>query len=205
MNDDLERRLRATRPASPDTDGLVRSTVAAASDEGLADIAYAVLDTPVGAVLAATTARGLAMLEYVGQGDVAGPLEVLSRRISPRVLEAPDRLSAVRRQLEGYFSGGRRAFDLPIDWQLVGGPFARRVLEATARIPYGEVRTYTEVAGEAGNRRASRAAGNALGANPVPIVVPCHRVVRSGGGLGGYTGGLDVKRHLLELEDARPV
>lgn len=204
MNDDLERRLRATRPAAPDTDGLVRSTVEAATHDGLVDVAYAVLDTPVGAVLAATTERGLAMLEYVGQGDVGGPLEVLSRRISPRVLEAPDRLSTVRRQLEAYFSGGRRAFDLPIDWELVGGPFARRVLEATARIPYGETRTYTEVAGAAGNRRASRAAGNALGANPVPIVVPCHRVVRSGGGLGGYTGGLDVKRHLLGLEGARP-
>lgn len=204
MTDDLERRLRATRPAAPGTDALVRATVTAATTEGLVDVAYAVLDTPVGSVLAAVTARGLAMLDYVGRGDMTGPLELLSRRLSPRVLEAPDRLSTVRRQLDAYFAGERRSFDLPIDWELVGGRFARRVLEATARIPYGEVRSYTEVAGEAGNRRASRAAGNALGANPVPIVVPCHRVVRSGGGLGGYTGGLDVKRRLLALEGARP-
>lgn len=204
MNDDLERRLRATRPAASGTDALIRSTVTAATTEGLVDVAYAVLDTPVGSVLAAVTARGLAMLDYVGQGDVTGPLELLSRRLSPRVLEARDRLSTVRRQLDAYFAGERRSFDLPIDWELVGGRFARRVLQATARIPYGEVRSYTEVAEEAGNRRASRAAGNALGANPVPIVVPCHRVVRSGGGLGGYTGGLDVKRHLLALEGARP-
>lgn len=205
MNDDLGRRLRTTRPPAADTDALVRSTAAAAADDGLVDIAYAVVDTPVGAVLAATTTRGLVMLDYVGDDGIGGPLLELARRLSPRILEVPGRLAAVERQLGAYFAGERRGFDLPIDWELVGGDFARRVLQATARIPYGEVRTYTEVAGEAGNPRASRAAGNALGANPVPIVVPCHRVIRSGGGLGGYTGGLDIKRHLLELEDARPV
>lgn len=200
MNDDLQ----ATRPAVPEAGEPDGPTVATATADGRVDVAYALLDTPVGVVLAAATVRGLAMLEYAGQGDIAGPLEVLRRRISPQVVEAPERLSPVRGQLDAYFAGERRAFDLPIDWGLVGGEFARRVLQATARIPYGEVRTYTEVAGEAGNRRASRAAGNALGANPVPIVVPCHRVVRSGGGLGGYTGGLEVKRELLVLEGARP-
>lgn len=200
--DDLERRLRAARPSADGTGALIQRTVAAADEAGLVDVAYAVLDTPVGAVLAATTARGLVLLDYVRDEGIARPLQELSQRLSPRVLEVPGRLEAVRRQLDAYFAGTRRRFDLPIDWGLVGGDFARRVLEQTARIPYGEVRTYAHVAEAAGNRRASRAAGNALGANPVPIVVPCHRVVRTGGGLGGYTGGLEVKRHLLELEGA---
>ncbi len=167
------------------------------------EVAYAVLDTPVGAVLAATTTRGLVLLDYVGDEGADRPLEELSRRLSPRIREVPGRLEAVGRQLDAYFAGARRGFDLPIDHELVGGDFARRVLQETAGIPYGEVRTYAQVAEAAGNRRASRAAGNALGANPIPIVVPCHRVVRTGGALGGYTGGLDIKRHLLELEGAR--
>lgn len=204
MTEDLEERLRATARREDRTDELVRTTATAASREGLVDVAVAVLDTPVGPVLAATTARGLAMLQYLRGGDVDGPLEELSRRISPRILELPERLSPVEHQLRAYFAGERRTFDLAVDWELAGGEFARRVLQATARIPYGQVRTYTDVAGEAGNPRATRATGNALGANPVPIVVPCHRVVRMGGGLGGYSGGLDVKRHLLALEGARP-
>lgn len=200
---DLERRLRAERPSTDGTDGLIRSTIAAADDEGLVDVAYAVIGTPVGPVLGAATARGLVLLDYVRDSGVSEPLDELARRLSHRILEVPDRLAIVRHQLEAYFAGRRRRFDLPVDWELVGGGFARRVLQATVRIPYGEVRTYTDVAEAAGNRRASRAAGNALGANPVPIVVPCHRVVRTGGGLGGYTGGTDIKRHLLELEGAR--
>ena len=119
--------------------------------------------------------------------------------MSPRVLSAPRRLDEVRRELEEYFGGTRRTFDLPLDWQLLKG-FGRRVLQATARIPYGSVSTYKGVATGAGSPNAFRAAGNALGSNPMPIVLPCHRVLHSGGGLGGYTGGLDRKRTLLAIE-----
>ena len=120
-----------------------------------------------------------------------------------RVLEAPGRLDEVRRELDEYFEGRRTEFDVPVDWSLTRG-FGRRVLRETARISYGQVRTYTEVATGAGSPRAVRAAGNALGANPVPIVVPCHRVLRIGGNLGGYGGGLDRKEFLLKLEGALP-
>ena len=128
-------------------------------------------------------------------------LERLSRRISPRVVHAREPLDAVLRELDEYFSGRRRHFDLELDWQLVG-PFGRRVLRVTSEIPYGGVMSYAEVATDAGSPRGSRAAGNALGSNPMPIVVPCHRVLHSGGGLGGYGGGVDRKRWLLELEGA---
>ncbi len=115
------------------------------------------------------------------------------------MVEAPARLDAVRRELEEYFAGERRAFDLPLDLTLAA-PFGREVLRACARIPFGATSSYGAVAADAGRPRASRATGNALGANPVPIVVPCHRVLRTGGGIGGYTGGLEVKQHLLTLE-----
>jgi methylated-DNA-[protein]-cysteine S-methyltransferase len=191
------------------TDGLAPPTVdpgdAAAAAARFAaaarpDVAYAVLDSPVGALLAACTARGLVTLSY--QDDAGGPDPILQRlceRVSPRILEAPARLDPLRRELEEYFAGSRTTFDVPIDWALVG-PFGRRVLHATAAIPFGEVRTYAQVARQAGSPRASRAAGNALGANPMPIVVPCHRVLRTGGALGGYTGGLHRKQALLRIE-----
>jgi methylated-DNA-[protein]-cysteine S-methyltransferase len=142
-------------------------------------------------------------LAYVDHEDQAGVLEELSRRLSPRVLAAPRRLDATRRELDEYFSGTRNQFGLTLDWSLTQG-FGRRVLEATARIPYGAVSTYKQVATDAGSPRGSRAAGNALGANPLPIVVPCHRVLHSGGGLGGYTGGLERKRALLAVERGQP-
>ena len=106
----------------------------------------------------------------------------------------------MQRELDEYFEGRRRDFELALDWSLTSDGFGRRVLKATAEIPFGEVSTYTGVAAEAGSPRAVRAAGNALGANPLPVVVPCHRVLRSGGGLGGYTGGLEKKEQLLRLE-----
>jgi methylated-DNA-[protein]-cysteine S-methyltransferase len=136
----------------------------------------------------------VAYVDFEGEDAV---LEALARRISPRVIAAP--LDEPRRELDQYLAGRRRGFEVPLDWQLVRG-FSRRVLEATARVPYGSVSTYKQVAAEAGNERASRAAGNALGSNPLPIVVPCHRILHSTGGLGGYTGGLDRKRALLGLE-----
>jgi methylated-DNA-[protein]-cysteine S-methyltransferase len=116
------------------------------------------------------------------------------------VLEAPARLDEVRRELDEYFEGHRRDFDLAIDLSLIRTPFTRRLLQATARIPFGETRTYRDMATAAGNPAAVRAAGNALGHNPIPIVIPCHRVLRTGGSIGGYTGGLDRKVILLATE-----
>ena len=166
-----------------------------------ADVNYALVDSPVGTLVAASTARGLACLSYEDHhGGVDGVLETLAARISPRVLEAPARLDAVRRELDEYFERRRTGFDLPIDWALVT-PFGRRVLQATTAIPFGEVSTYGRIAAEAGNPKAARATGNALGSNPMPIVVPCHRVVHTGGqGIGNYTGGVHRKEALLRLE-----
>ena len=120
------------------------------------------------------------------------------------MLEAPARLDDVRRQLDEYFAGRRDRFDIPVDFGLVRTDFGRRVLQATAQIPFGQTGTYASVAGGAGNASAVRAAGTALGRNPIPIVVPCHRVLRTGGALGGYTGGVEKKERLLALEGARP-
>jgi len=167
--------------------------------EGLLDVAYADIDSPLGPLLAARTPRGLASLKYEDD-DRDAMLERLADRLSPRVLEAPARFDDVRRELDEYFAGKRERFDIALDLGLVRGPFGRRILEATAAIPFGAVSTYRGVAEAAGNVAAVRAAGNALGANPIPIVVPCHRVLRTGGTLGGYTGGLERKEHLLALE-----
>jgi methylated-DNA-[protein]-cysteine S-methyltransferase len=165
-----------------------------------ADVHYALVDSPVGTLVAAATPRGLAALSYEDHsGGADAVLDWLSAKLSPRMLEAPARLDDVRRELDEYFAGRRRDFDLPIDWTLTT-PFARRVLKATAAIPFGRVSTYGEMALQAGNAKASRAAGRALGANPIPIVVPCHRVIGAGGRLTGYTGGLDRKVALLEIE-----
>ena len=126
----------------------------------------------------------------------------LAERISPRIVEAPGTLDTARRELDEYFSGHREAFDLPLDWRLVPGGFYRKVLRATARLPFGITATYGEIAARAGNGRAHRAAGTALGSNPLPIVVPCHRIIRSGGDPGNYGGGPELKRWLLRLEGA---
>jgi methylated-DNA-[protein]-cysteine S-methyltransferase len=167
---------------------------------GLLDVAYATLDSPVGRLLVATSPRGLLRIAYLDtpeDEDLA--LGDLAARVSPRVLAAPRRLDGPRRELDEYFAGRRDHFETVLDWQLTRG-FGRRVLQATAKIPYGSVSSYKEVATRAGTPRASRAAGNALGANPLPIIVPCHRVLHSGGGLGGYTGGVERKRRLLKVE-----
>jgi methylated-DNA-[protein]-cysteine S-methyltransferase len=192
---DIEHEL--SRHSAP-TDPLPDLTAAAAA-AGLLDVAYATLDSPVGKLLLATTTNGLVRLAYLEGDDETGVLEQLAERISPRVMAAPRRLDEPRRELDQYFAGTRRQFDVPVDWRLTRG-FARRVLEATARIPFGATATYKQVATDAGNRRAFRAAGNALGSNPIPIIVPCHRILHSGGGLGGYTGGLERKRVLLGVE-----
>ena len=174
---------------------------ARAEAEGLLDVAYTTVDSPVGRLLVARTRKGLVRLSYGGTYPEDKVLQELAEDVSPRMLEAPAQLDEVRRELEEYFEGRRTEFGVPVDWRLTHG-FCRRVLRRTAAIPYGQVSTYKQVAGEAGSPRAARAAGNALGANPIPIVVPCHRVLHSGGGLGGYGGGLDRKEFLLELERA---
>ena len=200
MTADLERLLRDVGPV--DADAAQERFVRRAVDDGLADVAYSPVDSPVGELMAAVTRRGLVRLAYEdGRGDAV--LSDLAARVSPRVIEAPARLDDVRRQLDEYFAGRRHAFDLAIDWELTHG-FARRVLQSTARIPFGELGTYRSVATGAGNAAAVRAAGNALGANPMPIVVPCHRIVRTGGALGGYTGGVQRKEFLLTLEGTLP-
>ncbi len=169
-----------------------------ADAEGLLDVAYANLDSPFGPLLLAATPRGLVRVNLPNY-DPEETLEELADRVSPRVLEAPAKLDEARRELDLYFAGRLTEFALPIDWQLTHG-FRGKVQRAIKRIPYGETRTYTEMARRAGNERAVRAAGTACGSNPIPIVVPCHRVLRSGGGLGGYGGGLPMKEALLELE-----
>ena len=200
MTDDpLERAL--ARGAGHSDERPLPDITDAAATAGLLDVAYATLDSPLGTLLLACTERGLVRLAYLGADaeDEDAVLEQLSHAISPRVLASPRRLDDPRRELDQYFAGARHEFDLPLDWQLTHG-FGRRVLQATARIPYGAVSSYKQVATDAGSPRGFRAAGNALGSNPIPIVVPCHRVLHSGGGLGGYTGGLDRKRKLLTVE-----
>jgi len=175
------------------TDALERS--------GLIDVSYVLEDSPVGRLLLAATAEGLVCLHYVSRDDdLELSLQRLAERISPRVVRAPRRLDAPRRELDEFFGGRRRDFDIPLDFSLIKPGFTTRVLEQTARIPFGQTVTYKGIAGLAGNERAFRAAGTALGSNPLPIVVPCHRVLHAGGGLGGYTGGLDTKRRLLAIE-----
>jgi methylated-DNA-[protein]-cysteine S-methyltransferase len=195
---DLERRL--SRSATPTLDpARVSAELARRADaEGLLDVAWATLDTPLGPIAVFVTPRGVVRVAYEREnfGAVA---DDVAERVSPRVLMAPQRTDAVRAELDAYFTKGRRAFDVPIDWTLVRG-FNQGVLRATAAIPYGEVASYGDVAAVAGSPRAARAAGNALAGNPIPIVVPCHRVIHADGGLGGYTGGLDRKRFLLRLE-----
>lgn len=171
-----------------------------AAAEGLLDVSYTSVDTPFGTMLAAATPRGLVRLAFPEEDEQA-VLADLAGRLSPRILRSPSRFEGLRRELEDYFTGRLRSFTEPTDWSLIG-PFGTRVLSATAAIPYGGLLTYSQVAAQAGSPRGSRAAGSALGANPIPIVIPCHRVLRVGGALGGYAGGLERKRHLLELEGA---
>ena len=199
MNDVLEQRLaeagQVVEVPPHDEDALLERALA----EDLVDVAYTHADSPVGELLLATSARGLLTVYYLDRRDEDQLLARIANHVSPRVLEAPARLDEPRRQLEDYFEGRRRDFDLPLDWTLVS-EFGRRVLGRTAAIPFGKVSTYGEVAREIGSPGAARATGNALGANPIPIVVPCHRVLAAGGGLGGYTGGTQRKETLLRIE-----
>jgi methylated-DNA-[protein]-cysteine S-methyltransferase len=178
---------------TPDLDTRFRE---AALREGLIDVRYDIVDSPVGNLFVAATERGLARISYWPEGME----ETLARTFGPRVLRSP--LDEVRRELDEYFDGTRTRFTVKLDWTLTGRGFRHEVLKHTNEIPYGRTSTYMEMATRSGNRKAYRAAGNALGSNPIPVVVPCHRVLATGGGLGGYGGGLDVKERLLHLEGA---
>jgi methylated-DNA-[protein]-cysteine S-methyltransferase len=197
---EIETALRSSLPAAAPA-GVDEALAERAAAEGLLDVAYATADSPLGSLLVAATPRGLVRVAYTDFRPEAEVLEDLARRLSPRVVKAPRRLDEARRELDDYFAGRRSGFDLPIDWALTHG-FGGEVLRQTARIPFGTTSTYAEVAERAGSPRAVRAAGNALGANPIPVVVPCHRVLRTGGALGGYTGGVERKEFLLRLEGA---
>jgi methylated-DNA-[protein]-cysteine S-methyltransferase len=172
-----------------------------AERDDLADVAFTTYDSPLGQGYVAATRRGLVSVALPNRsGDDF--LAELTAGVSPRLLELPRRLDAARRELDEYFAGRRHEFDLPLDWRLSRPGFYRRVLRATARLPFGVTSTYGEIAARAGNPRAYRAAGSALGHNPIPIVVPCHRVLRAGGQIGEYGGGPEMKEFLLQLEGA---
>jgi methylated-DNA-[protein]-cysteine S-methyltransferase len=198
---DLEAALKPPAIEKGTLDVLKQRFKETAADDGLIDVVYAAIDSPIGTLVAAGTKRGLVRLAFESE-NTEGVLGELVAKVSPRILEAPSRLDDVRRELDEYFAGRRKHFDIAVDWRLTSGDFARRVLRAARGIPFGYVTTYGDMARRAGSPRAARAAGNALGSNPIPVVVPCHRVVHTGGGLGGYGGGLDKKKFLLELEGA---
>ncbi len=180
------------------TNAMTDRFVERAQEKGLVDVAVTTMDSPIGTLLLMATPKGLVRIAFESENrdDVLGEV---AQNLSPRILEAPRRLDPVRRELDRYFEGKLRDFEVPLDWSLAGD-FARRVLRRTARIPYGSVASYGDVAMGVGTPRGARAVGNALGSNPIPVVVPCHRVVRTGGAIGGYGGGLTRKRWLLALE-----
>ena len=194
------------QPPAGDLDRAMQGLLARAERDGLIDVAYASIDSPFGELLVARTDRGVVRVKLPGGRDgkisADDTLEALATQISPRVLEAPSRLDEERRELEEYFEGKRDHFDVPVDWALTSPGFRSKALHAVARIPYGKVKTYGEIAKAAGNPRAFRAAGTACGHNPIPVIVPCHRVVQTGGGIGNYGGGPEMKRALLKLEGA---
>ena len=172
--------------------------LARARRDGLETVGYRVIDSPVGPLWIAVGPKGVLAIHY-GAEPSHGELARIVRTYGPGVLPDARRADGVVRELDQYFEGKRRTFAVPVDLSTLT-PFQQRILGATARVKYGEVATYGTVAAEAGSPKASRAAGAALGSNPVPIVVPCHRVLASDGTLGGYGGGLAAKRHLLQLE-----
>jgi len=186
-------------PVTPDDLSRLHADLAArAARAGLVDVAYRTLDGPLGSLLLAATPAGLVRVAFAVQGHDA-VLTDLAARVSPRILAAPARLDDVARQLDEYFAGRRRTFDVPLDLRLVGG-FRRVVVEHLADIGYAHTASYASMAAAAGSPRAVRAVGTACALNPVPVVVPCHRVVRSDGTPGQYAGGADAKLALLELE-----
>ncbi len=172
----------------------------AAGDAGVLDVAYRTIDSPIGTLLLATTDLGMLRVAFDREG-IDTVLEDLARDVSPRILRAPARLDGAARELDEYFAGDRRTFDLPLDLRLSHG-FRRAVLEQLMHIDYGTTASYSDVAEAAGNPRAARAVGSACRTNPLPLIVPCHRVVRSDGSIGQYLGGVEAKQLLLSMESA---
>jgi methylated-DNA-[protein]-cysteine S-methyltransferase len=187
--------------AESELDTLHARLVEAARAGGVLDVAYRTVDTPVGPLLLAATEQGLVRVAYPNQGHDA-VLQELADRVSPRVLAAPGRLDPVARELEDYFAGRRHSFDVPLDWRLARGFRATVLHHLATDVGYGRTASYGALAALAGNPRAVRAVGTACATNPLPVVVPCHRVVRSDGAIGNYAGGVAAKRTLLELEAA---
>ena len=188
-------------PVSAAADALTRlraRLAEEASAEGLLDVAYRTIDSPVGSLLLAATPAGLVRVAFEREGHDAVLVE-LSAAVSPRILRTSRHVDDIARQLDEYFTGRRRRFEVPVDLQLSKG-FRRAVLTHLLEIPYGTTESYTTVARAAGNARAVRAAGSACATNPVPLVVPCHRVVRSDGTYGQYRGGPEAKLLLLAIE-----
>lgn len=179
---------------------LRRRLAADAQAAGLLDVAYRTLDTPVGTLLLAATPVGLVRVAYPNENHDT-VLATLAERISPRVLAAPARLDTAAREIDEYFTGARTQFDLPLDLRLTVG-FRRQVIEHLSDIGYGHRESYADVAAAVGNPRAVRAVGSACAHNPLPLVIPCHRVVRSDGSIGQYVGGVTAKTTLLTLEAA---
>ncbi|WKG04125.1 methylated-DNA--[protein]-cysteine S-methyltransferase [Mycolicibacterium sp. HK-90] len=191
---------RITQPGSDKLTELHRRLTTTAQRDGLLDIAYRTVDSPVGPLLLAATEQGLVRVAYARE-DHDAVLQLLADKVSPRILCAPARLDSAARQLDEYFTGSRHTFDLPLDWRLVAG-FRGSVLQHLPEIHYGQTASYATVAALAGSPKAVRAVGTACAKNPLPVVVPCHRVVRSDGAMGGYLGGAEAKRLLLDLEAA---
>lgn len=201
MTVDVESALLAARPTDPAIlVELHRRLAAAAHDQGLLDVAYRTIDSPLGSLLLAATRVGVIRIAFAVQGHERA-LDELAQRVGPRILADTRALDGAARELDEYFAGRRRAFDLPLDHRLTSG-FRADVLAQLPRIGYGDTASYADVARAAGHPRAVRAVGSACGANPLPIVVPCHRVVRSDGTTGGYAGGAEAKRVLLTLESS---
>jgi len=188
-------------PSDPHTLRRLRDRLGLAAEaHGLLDVAYTTIDSPVGALLLAATPKGLVRVAYAVE-DHDRVLDTLAQRLSWRVLRAPQRLDAAQRELDEYFSGRRQAFDLPLDLSLSRG-FRQLVQQHLPQISYGQTRTYGQVAQLVGSPKAVRAVGTACATNPLPVVVPCHRVLRADGTPGGYVGGPDTKKALLRLEQA---
>jgi len=201
--DDIGARLGALATAGSDEVGpavadLVAAALARADADGLVDVAWAVEDTPIGPLTVAATEAGVVKIAF---GDDAEAVDEIAATVSPRVVRLPRRLDAVRRELDEYFAGRRHDFDVALDRRLSRG-YRLEVLEELSRVPFGETVTYRDLAERTGHPKASRAVGTAMATNPIPIVVPCHRVLRTGGALGGYGGGLDTKAWLLRHEGA---
>lgn len=197
----VERELKAAmsrREADRASREAAQELARRAASEGQVDVSVATMESPIGELTVAVTRRGLVTVAFEGEDrDVL--FERLARELSPRVMEATSPTDEVRRELEQYFAGNRRRFEVPVDRSLIG-PFAQKVLRATSRVGFGELATYGEIAARIDRPNAARAVGSALGSNPIPVVIPCHRIVGAGGKLTGYAGGLDRKETLLRLE-----